>query len=702
MTLLTTRWDSSNGTASAESPQFQPALLVPHDKLVQALTHLIVEAGVRLLHLDDDDRDGSQYPNLDKHPDLNTLKLFAEDPEFQYFVDRLHYLGLWAVAAEKAMAIAADDLLERLVLRVCNTRSRLGKENTTQRLPPVWAVLKDFVSVYFRGLVASIPVHGRQSLDVDWLELANRKLARLRSREFFNLVESSTSKRPEYEDPVLQDLFVCAQRPEDRRILLDEFTMRLDRDLLQPGRSTVDILDVFVRAVHLMKLVDPHGSLLNEAAKAFRHYIQLRDDAVRIMLVNFLEGCKPHAEKVTPDWPDYSEGVANSVKTEPSFYSGDYFEGMDLRDLKWQPEPVDASNGHQATKALDDLGHLIKLAEQKTFISDLQLLFRARLLGSAGSDYVQEIDLLQLLKRRFDHDGAFQNVEVMLNDVLQSHRLLNEMVEQHKQQLQDVMDDEQGDSAPPFSIPFNAHVLSRSYWTNIEPMDFRLPPSLQTQASVFDSKYKILHEQKQLQWSKQLGHATVELELKDRTFSREVTTAQAAVIAVFSSETSDTVSMSLTDLQDTLGMDDALLRSCLAFWIAAEVLCESTSSPGTYSVLETLAPGHSTAKAAAAEASLSADPNAPDSGTDLSAAPAELKSAADLLRENGLVYGNFISALLTNQGGMPAQRIHMILANMMPGGFPFGVEDLVGFLREMATEGRIETAGGVWRIVKKK
>ncbi len=47
---------------------------------------------------------------------------------------------------------------------------------------------------------------------------------------------------------------------------------------------------------------------------------------------------------------------------------------------------------------------------------------------------------------------------------------------------------------------------------------------------------------------------------------------------------------------------------------------------------------------------------------------------------------------------MPAKRVHMTLNILAPGGFPFQEEELVGFLQDLAMEGKIEKAGHLWKI----
>ena len=64
------------------------------------------------------------------------------------------------------------------------------------------------------------------------------------------------------------------------------------------------------------------------------------------------------------------------------------------------------------------------------------------------------------------------------------------------------------------------------------------------------------------------------------------------------------------------------------------------------------------------------------------------------------VFWQYIVGMLTNQGTMPLPRIVMMLKFAVPGGFPYGNEELKEFLAKQVKEGRLEMAGGNYKIVK--
>jgi anaphase-promoting complex subunit 2 len=77
-----------------------------------------------------------------------------------------------------------------------------------------------------------------------------------------------------------------------------------------------------------------------------------------------------------------------------------------------------------------------------------------------------------------------------------------------------------------------------------------------------------------------------------------------------------------------------------------------------------------------------------------------VKSDNDVLEENADMYRMFITGMLMNQGGMPLKRILDMLKIALPGGFPFGPNELKGLLQGMADESKLVVNGDAYSIVK--
>lgn len=302
---------------------------------------------------------------------------------------------------------------------------------------------------------------------------------------------------------------------------------------------------------------------------------------------------------------------------------------------------------------------------------------------------VIQIRVLELLKLRFG-DAALQACEVMLRDVLDSRRV--DAVIHKEEGLNRPL----GTTTP--APEFHTKILSRLFWPALHGEDFCLPWEIQEMQTRYEEGFETLKQSRKLTWLPALGQVTVEIHLDDRSITEEVPTWQATVINAFHDEdTSAANPMSITvpQLLRDLGMDKGLLLNALNFWVSKLVLRESL--PGTYTVLEALTdtdlnPQEKTNQAAQAAAAADA--------VSAAATASAIRSEEDVATEKMAVFWQFIVGMLTNQGAMPLARIVMMLKFAVPGGFPYGNEELKEFLGRMVTEGKLEVVGGSYRIVK--
>lgn len=277
----------------------------------------------------------------------------------------------------------------------------------------------------------------------------------------------------------------------------------------------------------------------------------------------------------------------------------------------------------------------------------------------------------------------------MLRDVLDSRRVDTSIRNDQKLHL-----DSQSKPTP----EFHTKILSRLFWPALHSETFSLPTEMAVLQSRYSSGFETLKQSRKLTWLPALGQVTVKLDLEDREVVEEVQTWQASVIYAFQDPDTPAspASRTVQQLMDALSMDESLVRNALTFWVGKLVLAES--GPSTYTVLETLSssllnPSSTTAQAAVAAAA-AAD------ATAASGASAAVRSEEDVAMEKMALFWHFIVGMLTNQGPMPLQRIVMMLKFAVPGGFPFGNEELKEFLGRMVMEGKVEVGvGGNYRVV---
>lgn len=567
-----------------------------------------------------------------------------------------------------------------------------------------------------------------------WKEVAIGHIAALRISELFDIVLQWPASKG-----ALDDLKASVTTPERRRQLTDSFSTALQKRLLHPARSTMDILRVYISMIRTFHALDHSKVLLSRVVPSLQLYLIQREDAVRIVVTGLLASPEEieQAQKGTSSPKELVSGTGRSGKlVELAMLLNDPDqqrrveiddEDLDWDDMKWVPDPVDAGVNYKRPRSEDVTGTVIStLGAEDVFIKEFQTIIADNLL-STKTDFTQEQRVLDLLKKRFG-ESALQNCEVMIKDIFDSRKVdtMIRMVELGKptlaprafgtpapatsqvdagQQL-DMDEEEQG------LLPYQARILSRLYWPNIVQETFTLPRPVVEQQARYGRGYECLKSARKLTWLHQLGQATVELELEDRTVNVECRTFEAAVIYAFEDgddekeDHSGPAHRTVQELHEHLQMDEELVLQALEFWESKQVLARFPHDQDTFVVLERRDQPLSRPElhpAASAPAVMQDDHGAQPGGKPTALKRAGTTSAMDAKEnERRAMYWQFIVGMLTNS--MPnAQlgQLAMMMRMLITDGFSWSDQDLQEFLAEKVELGELEVTGGKYKLVKK-
>ncbi|KAL9048764.1 MAG: hypothetical protein Q9206_005864 [Seirophora lacunosa] len=651
-------------------------------------------------------------------------KLYAT-PEDERCVDeqtrnvlwRLQDVGLGDARIRKIFAEVMSALLSRYIERAftgqwqshsyVSAKLRYWVENRfTRTIAEVLAVLNTSPAQNptYKNKTTIIDTEDEISLaDLGtWQEIAINRLGALRTEELFDVVVQwdNGSKG------AIEDLKRYVTTTAARTHLTDAFSDALGRRLLQPGAATTEILRFYISVIRAFAVLDPKGVLLDRVARPIRRYLRDRDDTVAIVVASLLADAKDSSPGT-----DVLREIATEMEKSTNPGAQDDDDGdLDFDDMEWMPDPVDAGPEYKKSKLLDVIGSLISLFESnETFVKQFQQVLGERLLKQQ-KDFEKEIRVLELLKARFG-EASLQACEVMLRDILDSRRV--DAVIRNEENLA------MSATGEPLAA-VHARILSHLFWPSLHSESFSLPPEISALQTRYERGFETLKQSRKLTWLNALGQVTVHLELEDRTLTEVVQTWQASVIYAFqddddddddnggSSSKSNPVAKTVTQLTTELSMSDALVRNGLTFWVGKLVLRPSSTHPDTYHVLETL-PSSAHRQSASSQRTASSSSSAQQQQQQLLTAAAAadaatsgpapaLRSDEEVMREKMDVFWHFVVGMLTNQGAMPLARIVMMLKVVVPGGFPFGNEELKAFLEARVKEGRLEVAGGCYRI----
>ncbi len=594
----------------------------------------------------------------------------------------LQSVGLGGHQAQRIFAEVMSDTL------ISHIKTTYGGQWTSQSL--VVEQLHDWIENTFARFVVEILASMKEEnvlaadrvteithTDVDrWQEMGINGLGVLRTDELFNIIVDWNDSRG-----AIEDLKRYVTLPSSRMYLTSTFSTVVSHRLLQPGASTNEILEVYISIIRAFTTLDPKGVLLDRVARPIRRYLRERDDTATIVVGGLL--ADPEDEAMAGD--ALTELAVEMCKSTSLKGADDADDGeLDFDDMNWMPDPVDAGPEYKKSKNSDVIGSLISLFESKdVFVKEFQNILGERLLKKEY-EFDREIRVMELLKLRFG-EAALQACEVMLRDIQDSRRV--DTVIHKDQELNP------GDGS---ASQLHSRILSHLFWPSLHSETFYIPPEISILQSRYSAGFETLKQSRKLTWLHALGQVIVSLDLEDRTVIEEVQTWQASVIHAFQPSPTEDHSRPITRTFDTLlerlEMTDALLQNALTFWIGKLVLKQTSTSPLSYTVLETLSdedaahPGTlSAANAAAAETATA------------TAAPAVL-SEHEVAQEKMEVFWQYVVGMLTNGGPMPLQQIVMMLKLTVPGGFPFGNEELKMFLEEAVRGGKLDFSGGLYKI----
>lgn len=524
-----------------------------------------------------------------------------------------------------------------------------------------------------------------------WLDMATARLGALRVDELFEIIVDWDATAP-----AIDDLRNFTTNPSTRGYLTHDFANVLQARLLHPGASTLEILQLYISIIRSFRVLDPKGVLLDRVARKLRRYLREREDTVKVIVTGLLSDVTGEDGATTSADPETLTELALELSRHNDRDNGADDSEFDWNNMDWVPDPIDAAPDYMKSKNTDVIGSLTTLFETKdVFVRELQSTLAERLLKNKP-DFNQEVGVLEHLKIRFG-DSVLQGCEVMLRDVLDSRKV--DTVVRRDQGMQDEKDRVLREDG----VQLHAKILSRLFWPSMPEQSFNVPPVVQEQQRSYEKGFEALKQSRKLTWLNTIGQVEVELELEDRFFHDEVLPWQAAVIYAFQEadgkeEESHTqtspVSKTVTDLAEQLAMSATLVRSACMYWVSKRILVETSAN--TFRVLETLPSGSDTLMHESESAT-----TRQNADVDAAAAAALAAKEADEAerRQKMAMYHQFVVSMLTNQGAMPLARIAMMLGIVVPGGFPFGNEELKEFLAGMVREGTLEVGNaGAYRV----
>lgn len=658
---------------------------LPIERVTNTMSHVMFESARKMfqLHMEPEAPGSSSSPSSQRLGRLSTT-----EKELMALLQDLQEVGLGDGLGQRAFAYAMDKLMGDFIVSRWMKVDWEQQSSVTHKLRR-W--INHGYSPFCRGIVACLggaspdPTSLADSDVPQYLQMAIARLGRARIENLFDyIVKWDVSLG------AVLDIKEHITTPEARLYLTDHFSLQVSRRLLHAGATTTHILNIYISIIRAFNELDSKGVLLDRVARRIRRYLRGREDTARIIVSSLLFDVEDEAGNEIDPGGEISVEIAKEMN-RPITDLDEHDYDMDWDNMAWTPDPIDAGPEYKASKTQDVTTALLSLYDKEEFTNELKTILGDHLLrNQEESHFEKEERLLELFKHRLGDDNL-QACEVMLRDV-QTSKAMNKGIHRDTAYIEA--------EAMRQGMKLNTQILSRFFWPSLRDDTFVVPAPIQALQEQYEEAFESIKDMRKLDWLPALGRVAVELEFPDRTIEDVVPTWVASVIYAFNQDDQNKgATKTVRQLCTELKMEEPLVRNALLGWVSKQVLKES--SMDTYTVIQTLPTATTIDDTTSADAATqAAQQTAILDAASGAAGVSAVKSQADILEENSELYKNFILGMLTNGGNMPVPRIEMMLKMMLPGGFPFGAEEIRGLLEGMEVEGKVAGQGDIWGVRK--
>ena len=275
------------------------------DGLLRSIKAVLIRLAGTVLGIPSPDESG-KGPARPVAPGPDDLKVQAARERLIELVQQLHNVGLAGERFQVLFAEVMDAMMSAFVVGAYagvwsapDTRSFATAMDTVSRsaslsaASPCLISLDGWVENHFARLsfevLTCISANPQGPLPVSladlktYQSLALGRLAALRIQELFDIVLAWPASRPALDD--LRAIITTAAR---RKQLTDGFSRALQRRLLHPGCSTLEILQTYISIIRALHALDPSKVLLGRVEPGLRLYLCQREDAVRVVVSGLL------------------------------------------------------------------------------------------------------------------------------------------------------------------------------------------------------------------------------------------------------------------------------------------------------------------------------------------------------------------------------------------------------------------------------
>jgi len=144
---------------------------------------------------------------------------------------------------------------------------------------------------------------------------------------------------------VTQDYLI---KPAARSFMATELITHLQKQYLHPAAATVEVLEMYMILVEAFREVDPSGIVVHRVSVPIRSFLMGREDAVKIIISSLLEDPLDEKGDLKSSSETFCAQIAEVMRATVDMEYSEFYEGKDLTDVNWLPDPSDAVMGESS------------------------------------------------------------------------------------------------------------------------------------------------------------------------------------------------------------------------------------------------------------------------------------------------------------------------------------------------------------------
>ena len=277
-----------------------------------------------------------------------------------------------------------------------------------------------------------------------FINLLKEKFVSFKIDTFFEII----SKFPESK-PTLIDIKICISS-FDKNIFINRIKEQLKKRLLYPGVSTRIIIEIFIRIIKIMRIIDSSNNYMLELlSQPIKEYLLNRKDTMQWLITAII------SEEDVNMIEDMSKAYVKNIQSKDYDYLSsddepENWEPINLKGIKYNDKYI--SNDFKNSK-IDIVSILVNVfGSPEKFMEQYKRMLIERKITDNNFEIEQEIKNLELLKLKFG-ENLLTNCEIIIQHIKESKKINNKL----------------------FKDPsFTCQIINSNYWPFIKSNHFDL------------------------------------------------------------------------------------------------------------------------------------------------------------------------------------------------------------------------------------